>query len=109
MSGECVRVVIFVFFQRKIEWVGLLEKHPDLFKKAKEYEKQNYKGDHVSFTWVAGMPLEEVEKNKEKIKKDYESRIKKALVNKKGKNITDVFKDVVNDDDKEDACLICDL
>ena len=99
----------FCFFQRKIEWVGLLEKHPKLFEKAKQYEKQNYKGDHVAFTWVEGMPLEDVEKNKEKIKEDYKKRMEKALTKQKGKNIKDVFKDVVNDDDQEDACLICDL
>ena len=99
----------FCFFQRKTEWVGLLEKHPELFEKAKWHEKQNYKGDHVSFTWVDGMTLEDVEKNKEKIKSDYKARIEKAKLNQKGGNITDVFKDVVNDDDQEDACLICDL
>jgi len=99
----------FCFFQRKIEWVGLLEKHPELFEKAKQYEKQNYKGDHVAFTWIEGMPLEDVEKNREKIKQDYKQRMEKALTNQKGKNITDVFKDVVNDDGQGDACLICDL
>ena len=99
----------FCFFQRKIEWVGLLEKHPKLFEKAKRYEKQNYKGDQVSFTWVDGMPLEEVEQNKEQIKQDYKKRMDRAKLRQKGKNITDVFRDVVNEDGQEDACLICDL
>ena len=99
----------FCFFQRKIEWVGLLEKHPQLFKKAKQYEKQNYKGDQVAFTWVKDMPLEEVEKNKEKIKQDYKARMQKALSKQKSKNISDVFKELVNDENQEDACLICDL
>ena len=58
---------------------------------------------------VDGMPLEDVEKNKEKIKSDYKIRMEKAKMNQKGKNIIDVFKDVVNDDNQEDACLICDL
>lgn len=40
----------FCFFQRKSEWVGLREKHPDLFEKAKEYEKFNTDtGEH--YTW----------------------------------------------------------
>jgi len=101
----------FCFFQRKIEWVGLLEKHPKLFEKAKWYEKQNYKGDGVSFSWVENMPLEELEKNKDKIKEAYKKRMNKALSKpkQKEKNIADVFKEVVNDDDQEDACLICDL
>ena len=33
----------------------------------------------------------------------------KDLMKQTGKNIMDVFKDVVNDDNQEDACLICDL
>ena len=99
----------FCFFQRKIEWVGLLEKHPKLFEKAKWYEKQNYKGDQTAFTWVDGMPLEEVEKNKEQIKKNYKARMEKAQLSQKGKNIVDVFKNVVSDEGQEDACLICDL
>ncbi|MEP2688869.1 phosphoadenosine phosphosulfate reductase family protein [Maribacter dokdonensis] len=32
----------FCFYQQKIEWVWLLEQHPDLFDKAIEYEKDGY-------------------------------------------------------------------
>ena len=33
----------FCFYQQKIEWVWLLEQHPDLFEKATDYEKEGYK------------------------------------------------------------------
>lgn len=36
----------FCFYQQKIEWVWLLEQHPDLYIKAIEYEKEGY-------TWMA--------------------------------------------------------
>ena len=36
----------FCFFQKKIEWVGLKETHPDLFESAKTYEKPE-----EGFTW----------------------------------------------------------
>ena len=42
----------FCFFQRKIEWVGLLENHPDLFEKAMEYEKPD-----EGFTWIESESL----------------------------------------------------
>src|SRR5690554_2993203 len=32
----------FCFFQQKIEWVWLLEQHPDLYEKSIEYEKSGY-------------------------------------------------------------------
>jgi hypothetical protein len=39
----------FCFFQQKIEWVWLYEQHPELYKKAMEYEKDGYTwGQHES-------------------------------------------------------------
>lgn len=44
----------FCFFQQKIEWIWLLEQHPDLYKEAMRYEKEGY-------TWTIE-PLEELRK-----------------------------------------------
>jgi 3'-phosphoadenosine 5'-phosphosulfate sulfotransferase (PAPS reductase)/FAD synthetase len=44
----------FCFYQQKIEWVWLLEQHPELYAKAIEYEKEGY-------TWMSES-LEELEK-----------------------------------------------
>lgn len=41
----------FCFFQQKLEWVWLLEQHPDLYAKAMSYEKEGY-------TWIQGESLE---------------------------------------------------
>jgi len=49
----------FCFFQQKIEWVGLLENHPDLFAKAKQYEKFDPKTGE-RYTWNEGESLEEL-------------------------------------------------
>ena len=40
----------FCFYQQKIEWVWLLEQHPDLYKKAIEYEKEGYTWAQESLT-----------------------------------------------------------
>ena len=49
----------FCFFQRKSEWVGLLENHPDLFAQAMEYEKINPElGER--YTWAESESLEEL-------------------------------------------------
>lgn len=61
----------FCFYQQKIEWVWLLEQHPDLFKQAKEYEKDG-------FSW-SEEPLSELEKPERVnfIKKDYLQRLER--------------------------------
>ena len=45
----------FCFYQQKIEWVWLLEQHPQLFEKAKTYEIDGY-------TWMQEETLEELAK-----------------------------------------------
>lgn len=68
----------FCFFQQKIEWVWLLEQHPELFKKALSYEKKGY-------TWCEE-PLHELQKpdRVKSIKMEYIQRAKiKSSVNQK--------------------------
>lgn len=43
----------FCFYQQKIEWVWLLEQHPELYQKAMQYEKDGY-------TWGQSESLEEL-------------------------------------------------
>jgi len=51
----------FCFFQQKIEWVHLKERHPEAFEEAKRYEK--LAREHASpFTWSSSESLEELEK-----------------------------------------------
>jgi hypothetical protein len=46
----------FCFFQQKIEWVRLMEQHPEAFEEAKSYEKTAV--EHGSpFTWSQGESL----------------------------------------------------
>jgi 3'-phosphoadenosine 5'-phosphosulfate sulfotransferase (PAPS reductase)/FAD synthetase len=47
----------FCFYQQIGEWQGLKEHHPDLFEKAKSYEKIKSDG---RFTWVGGRSLDEI-------------------------------------------------
>jgi hypothetical protein len=51
----------FCFYQQKIEWVRLLEQHPDRFEEAKAYEKNAF--EHGSpFTWSMGESLAELQR-----------------------------------------------
>ena len=62
----------FCFFQRKAEWVGLLENHPDLFDKSKTYEKTG--PNDKKFTWAEKESLNDLEKPERirQIKDNYE-------------------------------------
>jgi hypothetical protein len=66
----------FCFFQQRIEWVRLLERHPDAFEEAKRYEKTAV-ANGSPFTWSGGESLEELSRPEriEEIKKDYERRL----------------------------------
>lgn len=66
----------FCFFQQKIEWVRLMEHHPEAFEEAKRYEKNAV--EHGSpFTWSDGESLEELARPERiaEIRTDHERRI----------------------------------
>ena len=66
----------FCFFQQRREWVGLLERHPDLFWKAAEFEKVDAATGN-RFTWIEGESLRELAQPARiaAIKKEYKNRM----------------------------------
>lgn len=65
----------FCFFQQKIEWVGLLEHHPEAFKHAMELEKTALENGS-RFTWSQGESLAELSRPERvaQIKADFAKR-----------------------------------
>ena len=66
----------FCFFQQKIEWVRLLERHPDYFEQAKSYEKTAV-ANGSPFTWSQGESLVDLAKPDRiaAIKAEHEQRV----------------------------------
>ena len=100
----------FCFYQQKIEWVNLLEKHPELYEEAVKYEKDD--GDGV-FTWAQGeslaalrMPTRVAE-----IKKEAAARAARQGRNVENVSLRKVFmmEHVQEAGDDEEGCLICSL
>ena len=68
----------FCFFQQKIEWVRLMERHPEYFEEAKRYEKTAM--DHGSpFTWSQGESLDDLASPERvaQIKEDHQRRLER--------------------------------
>jgi len=90
----------FCFYQRKIEWIGLYEHHPELFEDAKRYEKYDEKTGK-RYTWSQGESLDELLARKDEIKEKFAKDNQK---NKRSKGLVDA---VLDSDDDDDGCLIC--
>lgn len=80
----------FCFFQQRIEWVWLLEQHPELYNKAMTFEKDGY-------TWIQGETLEELSKPERvrQIKLDIIKRQEDAKKNQRGTTLVDILGDEI--------------
>lgn len=103
----------FCFYQQKIEWVNLKERHPIAFEEAKQYEKSALENSSP-FTWTQGESLSELElpERVEKIKNEYESRRQKEINRRpinplRPTNINVDIDDLYLEDEGGGACLIC--
>jgi hypothetical protein len=102
----------FCFFQQRVEWVGLLENHPDLYSRAMKYEQDKEDaetGDH--YTWSQRESLKELmqpdrieqirtENERRKAQKEKNAKVNLTLMNVLGGDV---------DDEGEVGCLICHL
>lgn len=95
----------FCFFQQKIEWVGLLENHPDLFSKAAGFEKTGG-SEGERFTWVQGESLEELSQPSRvaEIKRKFMER-NNQLSQKESPRLIDIL----SEPDMGSSCLVCHL
>jgi hypothetical protein len=100
----------FCFFQQPIEWVRLLEAHPDQFEEAMKYEKIS-DDPGKTFTWSQGMSLAELRKpeNIAAIKKRYEERQQRLKSQRGNKPLVQTLGGLEIEEDSPKACLICQL
>lgn len=97
----------FCFYQKRIEWVELLERHPDLFKRAMSYEKADPKSGE-RFTWIEHESLAELSRPERvaQIKEEHAKRLlreKKPMVNRP---LCEMF---TNGDGGVVPCMNCNL
>lgn len=105
----------FCFFQQKIEWVRLRERHPEAFEEAKSYEKNAL--EHGSpFTWTKGESLDELEQPARVIQivEDYERRKRRELANRPVNPLRPMpalgcedIDELFGEDEGGGACVVC--
>jgi len=95
----------FCFFQQKGEWVRLAEKHPDLFERAKAYEKEDQ-----GYTWAQGESLNDLERpeRRAEILHREQERKKARAARRRPRNLSQAF-GFTEIEDEEEGCLVCHL
>ena len=100
----------FCFFQQRIEWVRLMERHPDAFEEAKSYEKTAV-ANGSPFTWADGESLEELSRPERvaEIQADYERRLTRLKAKIQPNPLRERF-DALDVDElygQQKSCLAC--
>ena len=103
----------FCFFQQKIEWVRLAERHPAAFEEAIRYEKTALE-DGSPFTWSQGESLTELIQPERvaAIKADYAKRIERLRQRRRHNPLSartpdESVDDVYGIEEAEGGCVIC--
>ena len=102
----------FCFFQRKHEWVGLADRHPDLFDKAVAYEdKVRYEQTAMQgrqYSWSQGETLQELLARRDEIEQRHQEAMDRAAKRvKPNRPLLEVLSDALDDDDDESGCTVC--
>jgi 3'-phosphoadenosine 5'-phosphosulfate sulfotransferase (PAPS reductase)/FAD synthetase len=98
----------FCFFQRSVEWVGLKERHPELYERAKNYE--SVRGGE-RFSWRQRESLAELERPERiaQIKREHLIRLETERKQRPNRPLIDLLGAALDAEDDEQGCDICHL
>jgi len=113
----------FCFFQRKAEWVGLADRHPDLFQRAVAIESKvltdaGEGGDSSyqelamrgrAYTWSQGETLPQLIERRQEIEEKHAAALERAKNSRRNIPLVEVLSEVMNEDDDSAGCAICHL
>ena len=113
----------FCFYQRKAEWIGLAERHPELFERAIAIESKVLQDAGVGgdadfrdramrgrqYTWSGGETLVELRNRKGEILKRHQTAMSTANQSRKNLPLVDVLDAALDEDDDRSPCAVCAL
>ncbi len=113
----------FCFFQRKAEWIGLAERHPELFERAVAIEQKvlkdagggvdaSYGGRAMAerlYTWSQGETLSDLLTRRDEILEKHEVALERARRTRRNIPLVEVLAEAFDEDDDTPACAVCAL
>ncbi len=113
----------FCFYQRKAEWIGLAERHPELFERAVAIEQKVLRDAGVDgdadfsanamrgrqYTWSGGETLVQLRGRREEVLERHESAIGRARQNRGNLPLVEALAEVLAEEDDTEACHVCSL
>ena len=113
----------FCFYQRKAEWIGLSERHPELFARAVAIEKKVLRDAGIDgdadfgsramrgrqYTWSGGETLTDLLSRRQEILDRHESALSRAKKSEENLPLIDVLNEALDEDDDSNPCTVCAL
>jgi 3'-phosphoadenosine 5'-phosphosulfate sulfotransferase (PAPS reductase)/FAD synthetase len=113
----------FCFYQRKAEWVGLADRHPELFERARQIEQKVLQDAGVdgdasyddfamkgrTYTWSQGETLDELIARREEIMSAHREAMKRSAASRRSLPLMEVLSGALDEDDATEACTVCAL
>ena len=111
----------FCFYQRKAEWIGLAERHPELFDRAVAIERKVLRDAGVDgdadfteramrgrqYTWSAGETLPALLARREEILQRHATAMSRAGKTRANVPLIEVLAEALDEDDDTAPCTVC--
>ncbi len=111
----------FCFYQRKAEWIGLSERHPELFERAVAIEQKVLQdagvdgdadfGDRAmrgrQYTWSGGETLVQLRNRREEILERHEAALSRTTKTRANLPLIEALADAFNEEDDTEPCTVC--
>ena len=113
----------FCFYQRKAEWVGLSDRHPDLFEKAVAIEQKvlrdagvngdaNFKDQAMrgrQYTWSGGETLIQLRDRRDEIEERQQAAMARAKKTRTNIPLVEALAEALDEEDDTPPCTVCAL
>ena len=113
----------FCFYQRKAEWIGLAERHPELFDRAVAIEQKVLQdagvagdadfGDQAmrgrNYTWSGGESLLQLRARRDDILQKHRDSLSRAQRSRQNVPLLEALAEAFDEDDDTTPCTVCAL